>query len=228
MKLWSFDAIYRRQGGQYLSHQDVEEGLRPFREIRQRVGDRIELVLDGHGFFSLAAATRILEAIEEIRPLWVEDILRPDSLHAMTTLRQRTKVPIAVSEMLVMTDHYRQVLDNNAADYVMVDPTWVGGISATKRIAELAQLYNVPTLMHDCTGPLTMLAGVHITASNTGVAFQETVRAHFETLYPLLIDTRLTIENGHLPLPETPGLGAKWLDELFATNHPGYRITREE
>lgn len=227
MKLWSFDAIYRRQGGQYLSHQDVEEGLRPFREIRQRVGDRIELVLDGHGFFSLAAAARILEAIEEIRPLWVEDILRPDSLHAMTTLRQRTKVPIAVSEMLVMTDHYRQVLDNNAADYVMVDPTWVGGISATKRIAELAQLYNVPTLMHDCTGPLTMLAGVHITASNTGVVFQETVRAHFQTLYPLLIDTRLTIENGHLPLPETPGLGAKWLDELFDTNHPGYRITRD-
>lgn len=223
MKLWSFDAVYRQRGGEYLTPQDIDEGLAPFRQIRDRVGDQIEVMLDGHGFFSLAAARRIAEAMTEVRPLWMEDILRPDSIHAMAAFRRQIQVPIAVSEMLVTADQYRQVLDLGAADYVMIDPTWVGGITASRRIAELAQLYNVPTLMHDCTGPFTLLAGVNIAASNSGVAMQETVRAHLSTLYPSLIDTTIRVERGCLELPTRSGLGARWLPELFDANHPGYR-----
>jgi len=106
---------------------------------------------------------------------------------------------------------------------VMIDPTWVGGISQTRRIAELAQMYNVPTLMHDCTGPFTLLSGVNVAAANSGVAFQETVRAHIATLYPSLIDETITVNNGHLPLPQRPGIGARWLNEIFDPAHPGYR-----
>lgn len=223
MKLWSFDAIYRRQGGHYLSWADIDEGLAPFRAIRDRVGFRIELMLDGHGFFSLAAARRIADAMREIRPLWMEDILRPDSVQAMAAFRSQISVPVAVSEMLVTIDQYRQVLEAQAADYVMIDPTWVGGITGTRRIAELAQVYNVPTLMHDCTGPLTLLSGVNIAASNTGVAMQETVRAHLATLYPSLIDQQLEVVAGQLALPSRPGIGVRLLPELFVASHPGYR-----
>ncbi|MEZ6041937.1 MAG: mandelate racemase/muconate lactonizing enzyme family protein [Planctomycetaceae bacterium] len=225
MKLWSFDAVYRRGGGHYLSPRDLEEGLAPFRQIRERVGDRIELMLDGHGFFSLAAARQIAEAIKEFHPLWLEDILRPDSVRTMAEFRRHSQVPLAVSEMLVQVDQYRQVLDQGAADYIMIDPTWVGGISQTRRIAELAQIYNTPTLMHDCTGPFTLLAGVHVASANSGVAFQETVRAHLQTLYPLLIDQPIEIQNGMLALPTAHGIGARWLPELFDPSHPGYRQT---
>jgi L-alanine-DL-glutamate epimerase-like enolase superfamily enzyme len=141
----------------------------------------------------------------------------------MAALRRSVRVPIAVSEMLVTVDQYRQVLDAQAADFVMIDPTWVGGISATRRIAEFAQTLNVPTLMHDCTGPFTLLAGVQVAASNRGVAYQETVRAHLRTLYAHLIDEPPVVEHGHLPLPERNGLGARWLPELFDPARPGYR-----
>ncbi len=223
MKLWSFDAVYRRSGGQSVTWADIREGIAPFEKIRERVGDRIEVMLDGHGFFSLAAARRIAEAMESLKPLWLEDVMRPDSVHAMAAFRSQIKVPVAVSEMLVMADSYRQVLEAQAADYVMIDPTWVGGISASRRIAELAQLYHVPTLMHDCTGPMTLFAGLQIAASNTGVAFQETVRAHLATLYPSLIDQEVRVVNGTLPLPNRPGIGIRWLPELFDETHPGYR-----
>ncbi len=226
MKLWSFDAVYRRNGGHYLSGKDLEEGLAPFREIRERVGNRIEVMLDGHGFFSLAAARQIAAGMQAVRPLWMEDILRPDSVHAMAEFRRSVNVPVAVSEMLIMADQYRQVLDAGAADYVMIDPTWVGGISGTRRIAELAQLYNVPTLMHDCTGPFTLLAGLNVAASNTGVAMQETVRAHIATLYPLLIDQNVVISGGQIALSDRPGLGARWISELFDPAHPGYRVSQ--
>ena len=226
MKLWSFDAVYRRQGGHYVSWDDIREGVEPFEKIRERVGDRIEVMLDGHGFFSLAAARRIAEGMQAVRPMWMEDILRPDSIHAMAAFRAQISVPIALSEMLVMADDYRQALEARAADYVMIDPTWVGGISATRRIAELAQLYNVPTLMHDCTGPFTLLAGVNVAAANSGVAFQETVRAHIATLYPALIDENVTIVNGEIAIPQRAGIGARWLPDLFDAGHPGYRQSR--
>ncbi|HAP07819.1 MAG TPA: mandelate racemase/muconate lactonizing enzyme family protein [Planctomycetaceae bacterium] len=225
MKLWSFDACYRRSGGQYVSAADLREGLAPFERIRDKVGDRIEVMLDGHGFFTMAAAVRIADAMAPIKPLWLEDILRPDSLQAMTEFRSRISVPVAVSEMLVSADSYRQILNSGAADYAMIDPTWVGGISAAVKLVDQAQICNIPALMHDCTGPMTLLAGVNVAAARTGVAFQETVRAHLATLYPLLIDEQIQVQQGGLPLPGRAGLGARWLPELFDSSHPGYRCS---
>ena len=68
-------------------------------------------------------------------------------------------------------------------------------------------------------------AGVNVAAARTGVAFQETVRAHLATLYPLLIDEQIQVQQGGLPLPARPGLGARWLPELFDSSHPGYRCS---
>jgi galactonate dehydratase len=128
--------------------------------------------------------------------------------------------------MLVTREAYLEVLRRRAADYIMIDPTWVGGISETRRIAELAQAFNVPVLMHDCTGPLTLFAGLQVAASCANVTYQETVRAHHKTLYPLLIDDTVAVQGGHLPLPSRPGLGVRLLAELFTPDHPGYRITK--
>ena len=142
MKLWSFDGVYRRQGGQLLTARGIDEGLAPFRQIREALGDQIDLMLDGHGFFSLGAARQIARAMQDVRPLWLEDILRPDCIQTMVEFRKSIDIPVAVSEMLVKIDDYRRVLEAGAADMIMIDPTWVGGISGTRRIAELAQASN--------------------------------------------------------------------------------------
>jgi galactonate dehydratase len=226
MKLWAADAVYRESGGQRVSAANLQRIIEPFRQIRERVGDRMDVMLDGHGFFSLPAALDIAKAMREVRPLWLEDVLRPDSISAMADLRRNAGVPIAVSEMLVVREQYRQVLEQQAADYVMIDPTWVGGISESRRIAELAQLYNVPVLMHDCTGPLTLHAGLTIAAAVPGVTYQECVRAHIASVYPQLIDTQVVVENGHIALSDRAGLGSRWLPELFATDSQDYRLSQ--
>jgi len=106
---------------------------------------------------------------------------------------------------------------------VMVDPTWAGGISETRRIIDLAQTFNVPATMHDCTGPLTLFSGLHCAAASTNVVFQETVRAHIRTFYEDLIDRQPVIEDGHLLLPADPGLGTALLPELFQPGQNQYR-----
>ena len=228
MKLWSLDPAYRHSGGQRISNEDLEKAIAPFREIRDRVGDRMDVMLDGHGFFSLTAGLKIANAMREFQPLWLEDIVRPDSTQTLAQFRREAGCPVAISEMLILRDHYRQILESHGADYIMIDPTWVGGISETRRIAELAQIYNVPVLMHDCTGPLTLFSGLNVAMAVPGVTYQESVRAHIATVYPRLIDTKVVVENGTIAPSTRPGLGARWLPEIFDESRRSYRITKVE
>jgi len=225
MKVWPFDRYVHRRGGLYISPADIEEGLKPLREIRERVGDRIEIMIEGHAFFQLPAALRLATALREIRPLWLEDVLRVDNLETLADFRRQSGMPLAATEMLLGRAAYLSLLKAQAVDYVMVDPTWVGGISETRRIIDLAQTYNVPATMHDCTGPLTMFAGLHCAAASANVVFQETVRAHIRTFYQHIIDRQPRIENGHLLLPADPGLGTALQPDLFQPGRDRYRCS---
>jgi L-alanine-DL-glutamate epimerase-like enolase superfamily enzyme len=226
MKFWTFDRAYHEHGPHFLPWSAVKECLRPMEEVRARVGDRMEILLDGHGFFQLPAALRIAEAMRDLKPLWLEDVMRIDNADTLADFRDKAQLPIAVSEMFPTREEYRLVLEKRAADYVMIDPTWVGGISETRRLAELAQSYNVPATMHDCTGPLTLFAGMHVATAVPNVVFQESVRAHIRTFYSSLIETNISIEHGFAIPPTGPGLGTRLLPELFTPGLHSYRISR--
>jgi galactonate dehydratase len=225
MKVWPFDRFAHQGGGAYLSAADIEAGMKPLREIRKRVGDKIEIMIEGHAFFQLASALRLAHALAEIRPFWLEDVLRVDNLETLSDFRHQCRLPIAASEMLLGRPSYLNLLQAKAADYVMIDPTWAGGISETRRIIELAQTYNISATMHDCTGPMTLYSGLHCSVASRNVVLQETVRAHIRTFYKHLIDRQPVIENGWLMPPMDPGLGTAFLPELFQAGSHGFRRT---
>ncbi len=226
MKVWPFDRYAHRGAGAYLSAADIDEGMKPLREIRDRVGDKIEIMIEGHAFFTLPAALRLASALKEIRPFWLEDVLRVDNVSTLADFRQRSGMPIAASEMLLGRPAYLSLLQAKAADYVMIDPTWAGGISETRRIIDLAQMHNLPATMHDCTGPMTLFSGLHCAVASTSVILQETVRAHIRTFYHNLIDRQPCIENGWLIPPSDPGLGTAFLPNLFQSGK--YHFRRSE
>lgn len=226
MKTWLLDPLaHRTNGSLYASWGDIKKALEPLFKIRERVGYDIEIMLDGHGFFQWPVAMRIAEVMRDIKPLWMEDVLRVDNSDQLRKFHEMAGVPIAVSEMFTTREDFRHILEHQAADYVMIDPTWVGGISETKRITEMAIPYNIPVTMHDCTGPFTLLAGVHVGIACPNVVFQESVRAHLRVVYQKLIDTPVEVVDGAIAAPERAGLGAAWLPELFTPENPTYRLT---
>jgi len=223
LKVWPFDRAAMDGGPGLISNADIEQALQPLRAMRDAVGWDLELLVDGHAHFQFPAAMRIAEALREIRPLWLEDILKLDNIAMLADFRRRSRMPISASEMLLSRPDYAEVLERRAADYLMVDPTWVGGISEGKRIADLAQAYNIPVSMHDCTGPLTLYAGLHLNAALPNCILQETVRAHIHTVYGELIDEVPRIVDGCLELPQRPGLGVALNESLFDPARAGYR-----
>lgn len=228
MKVWPFDQAAKKFGPSLIPHQEIEEAVRPLRKIRETVGLDFNLLVDGHAHFQLPQALRIADALREVKPLWLEDMIKMDNIKTLADFRQQSRMPISASEMLLSRADYNEVLLKNAADYIMIDPTWVGGISETSRIAHLAETYNIPVTMHDCTGPLTLFAGLHVGAAVANCCYQETVRAHIHTVYPELIEPSIEIENGHVSLPTGSGLGTRLNPDLFNSKLPAYRISKFE
>jgi galactonate dehydratase len=80
--------------------------------------------------------------------------------------------------------------------------------------------------MHDCTGPLTLYAGIHLAINAPNAAYQESVRACLCVNYPELVTELPTIEAGHIPVPTKPGLGTTLLPDLREPAGVQVQITR--
>jgi L-alanine-DL-glutamate epimerase-like enolase superfamily enzyme len=221
-----FDPTIRSLGGQDLSAADIDRALEPFRKIRRAVGDRMEIMLEGHGLWSLPAALKIARAVEEFRPAWLEDLMRADDVQSLAELRRGTTTPILASEYLATRYEYKPLLDAQAVDIVMVDPTWAGGITECKKICAMAETYKRPVAMHDCTGPFTLYAGIHLAINATNAVYQESVRAYLRVNYPELATELPTIEKGHILAPTKPGLGTALLPDVRKREGAIVRVTR--
>ena len=115
--------------GHDLTPDQLAEGLACIEAIRERVGMRIDVMLEGHSRWDLNAAIRICRAVEPYELAWVEDIIQPDSVADLARLVQETRVPQCVSERLIGKHRYRDVFEAGAAHLAMVDVVWTGGLT---------------------------------------------------------------------------------------------------
>ena len=140
--------------------------------------------------------------------------MRADDVDALAELRQSTSTPLVASEYLTTRYEYKPVLEKRAADIIMINPTWAGGITETKKIATMAETYKRPVAMHDCTGPFTLFAGVHLAINATNAVYQESLRSYLRVTYPELVTELVTVEQGHILAPTRPGIGTTLLPDV--------------
>jgi galactonate dehydratase len=204
-KLFPFTSDDRT--GQSISTEELERGIAPFRRIRQTVGKRIDLLLDLGGSWDLPSALRIARALEEYEPFWYEDPVRPDNLDAWVEFARSTRIPTAGSEHLASRYAFRELLEKQAVQIVLFDPGWVGGISESQKVATLADAHHRPFCPHECTGPVAMIAGIHLCVSSPNALMQETVRAYYTGAYREIVTALPRIEGGYADPPDGSGLG---------------------
>ena len=89
----------------------------------------------------------------------------------------------------------------------MLDLAWCGGLTGGRKIAALAESFAKPLAPHDCTGPVTLMAGLHLALHAPAAIFQEVVRATLATWYRELVDDLPMIAAGQVQAPTRPGLG---------------------
>jgi L-alanine-DL-glutamate epimerase-like enolase superfamily enzyme len=210
MKIWPFDVFAPASGGHLITLPDLKTGLEPFKKIRDAVGDRIEVMCELHSMWTGNAALRICRALEDYGVFWAEDAIgKMDDARTLADLRRQTRTPICGSETLGGTGNFRDLLAADALDIVMLDLAWCGGLTEGRKIAAFAEAYAKPLAPHDCTGPVTLMAGVQLGMHASTAIFQEVVRATLSTWYRDLVTELPDLRDGMIHAPTRPGIGTQ-------------------
>jgi galactonate dehydratase len=214
MKIWPFDPYAEASGGHYISSADLKSALEPFRKIRQAVGDAMDIMVEFHSLWDLPMAKRLAAALEEFNPYWYEDPIKMDNPAALAELARSTRVPITASEALGTRWSFRSFFESRAIGIAMLDVSWCGGLSEARKIAAMAEAYQLPVAPHDCTGPVVFMASVHLSLHSTNALVQETVRAFYTGWYTELVTALPRISDGYVYPPDRPGLGLELVPSL--------------
>jgi galactonate dehydratase len=225
MKIWPFDQAAENAGGTDISNDDLTRSMALVAQIREAVGDDMEILVELHGLWNRRAATTICDALTPYRPYWVEDPLRADAVDGLGQLAADVDVPLASGETCVGRRGFLPLLQRGAIDVATVDVQWTGGLTEARKVAALADAYGVPVAPHDCTGPVSLAACAHLVLSQPNGLIQETVRSFVRTWYRELVTGLPVIQDGTISLTDAPGLGVELRDGLATAPDVRRRIT---
>jgi galactonate dehydratase len=225
MKIWPFDPHAEASDGQYISPSDLEKALEPFQKIRAAVGNRMDIMVEFHSLWRLPAAQRIAQALADFDTFWHEDPIRMDSLALLKQYAPYSKAPICASEILAGRWSFKDLLETGVAGIVMFDLAWCGGISEARRIAALADAWQLPLAPHDCTGPLVYAASVHFSIWAPNALIQESVRAFYTGWYKELVTHVPQPARGFFDKPPGPGIGCELLPEVWKRKDATVRVS---
>lgn len=216
MKIWPFDYAAEAWGGHRIGAEDLKTALGPFEAIRDRVGDRMDIMAELHGLWHLTPAKRIARALEPFDLMWIEDPLRLEYLENLGDLAAASDATFGVGETLSGLAEFKRLVDQSAVGLVIFDPAWSGGISEARRVATLAEAHDLPIAFHDCTGPLSLAVGAHLSVAIPNVHIQEVVRAFYYGWYGDIVTALPPLEDGMIRPPEGAGLGLDLLPDFLA------------
>ena len=228
MKILPFDARLAYGDGDIFRLEDLERGLRILAEIRGAVGNAMEIAIECRGRWNVPAAKRMMGAIAEFEPVWVEDPIRNENAAALADVRAAGITPIAAGESLGIPYRHLELIEAGAADIVLTDVVWNGGIGPARTVCDLASLHLLSAGLHDCTGPVGLAASVHLALHHPATFGQEIVRAYLHGWYEDVAVGLPTLADGEMSVADAPGHGVELLGDFLTDAGTTMRTTTRE
>lgn len=191
--------------------QDVLDRVTAAQQAGMDVG------LDFHGRLHRAMAKQLARLLEPMGLLFIEEPVLCEHAEALTQIARLVATPIALGERLYSRWDFKPFLASGAVDIIQPDLSHAGGLSECRRIAAMAEAYDVAVAPHCPLGPLALAACLQLAACTPNVVLQEmSLGIHYNQghdLFSFVSDEKvLTPSGGFLAIPEGPGLGVE-IDE---------------
>jgi galactonate dehydratase len=179
--------------------------------LRSALGDDVDIALDFHGRLSTAATRQLLPMLEPLLPLFIEEPVTPEYSRDLRRIVESTSIPIATGERLFSRWDFRDVLPTGIA-VAQPDISHAGGVSEVRRIAAMAETYDVNVAPHCPLGPITLAASLQIDFAIPNFLIQEqSLGIEYgggNELLDYLVDPAVfAFVDGHVARPTGPGLG---------------------
>lgn len=190
---------------------ELDGVVRRVAAAREVLGPDRDVAVDLHGRFTLANARRLAPLLEEFHPFFLEEPIVPENSHLFGELTRSTTIPIATGERLYSRQEFLPVLQAGIA-VAQPDLSHAGGISEVRRIAALAETYDVQLAPHCPLGPIALAACLQVGFSTPNYLIQEqSIGIHYnkgaEVLDYVVNTEPLKFVDGHIELLAGPGLG---------------------
>lgn len=193
---------------------------------RKALGDDFDILLDAHGRLTPVVAAEACNALEPLRPFFVEEPTQPEDLDTLAWLGARTKVPLATGERLFTKYGFADLCARHLVNYVQPDVVHAGGILECKKIGAIAEAHSIEMALHNPQSEVSTLASLHVDACTPNCVIQEMVERREQWIKDLFYGGAAVINNGYAELPDKPGLGVD-LNEKVAAEHPYKPVNRE-
>lgn len=190
-----------------------------FEHIRNKIGFGVELIHDVHERIQPIAAIQLAKNVEEYQLFYLEDPVSPENVDWLKILRQQTSTPIAMGELFVNVNEYKQLITNHFIDYIRCHVSTIGGITPAKKLAILSELHGVRTAWHGPgdISPIGVAANLHLDMSSTNLGIQEWTPMS-DALYEVFPGAP-TMNKGYAYLSDKLGLGVD-INEKEAAKYP--------
>jgi mannonate dehydratase len=200
-----------------------------FEHLRNKVGFGPKLLHDAQEHFSPMKAIQLAKLLEPSRLFFLEDVLNLEQLPWYRTMRQQTVTPQAAHEKLTSPSEYIPLISERLVDFIRFRLAKVGGLTAARKIASMAELYGVRTAFQEGADndPVSLAAAMHLDTAIVNFGIQE--ENHFTPQEVEAFPGTPIVERGFLYPSDRPGLGVDIKEELMSkllTSTPGGRMVR--
>jgi galactonate dehydratase len=196
----------------------VQDAVACIQTVRETIGYEIGLGIDFHGRIHKGMAKTFMRELEFLKPMFIEEPVLSENKEAFAMLAQYTSTPIATGERLYSRWDFKSLFEQGAVDIIQPDLSHAGGISEVKKIAAMAEAYDVALAPHCPLGPISFASALQIDFCSLNAIIQETsMGIHYNDQADLL-DYMLNpevfkLKNGYIDRLKLPGLGIEINEE---------------
>jgi galactonate dehydratase len=200
------------------SYSKVDALLERVDSVRKAVGSEVGIAVDFHGRVHRPMAKILAKALEAYRPMFIEEPVLPENNESLREIARHTSIPIATGERMFTRWGFKTLFEQGYADIVQPDISHAGGILECKKIAAMAEAYDMTVAPHCPLGPIALASCIQLDSCTPNVFIQEqSLGIHYNQgndLLDYLTDpTVFKFKNGYIDLPTAPGLGIEINEE---------------
>lgn len=200
------------------SHAKVDAVLANMAAVREAVGGDIGIGVDFHGRVHKPMAKILIKELEQYRPMFIEEPVLSENYEALKELAPLSCAPIALGERLYSRWDFKRILAEGYVDIIQPDVSHAGGITETRKIASMAEAYDVALALHCPLGPIALAACLQLDGVCYNAFIQEqSLGIHYNQGNDLLdyVSNRevFAYKDGFVAIPIGPGLGIEINEE---------------
>ncbi|SYZ78290.1 galactonate dehydratase [Trichococcus shcherbakoviae] len=201
------------------SFKKVQEVVDRVASIRNKVGYDLEIGVDFHGRVHKPMAKVLAKELEPYKPMFLEEVVLPENEEHFAEIAQHVSTPLATGERLYTRWQFKNIFKQGAIDIIQPDVALVGGILETRKIAAMAEAYDMAVAPHAPYGPIALAATLQVDACTPNVFIQEqSLGIHYNKGFDLLDFVKnkemFQYKDGFVDLPTKPGLGIEMNEEF--------------